>query len=133
MQGSVVIITINKDKPLADRLKVSIVDFRDVGLTTAFDCKLCKGTGAVFLPQLYADGRKYGGAIDTEPEFTSISDDSKYAYVTLQENNAVAIISLQGNGASLCTHACACSLMVCAPNCVVDPVVYVGRPALTEL
>lgn len=61
--------------------------------------QVCRGTGASFKTSLYADGRKYGGAVEAEPEFAAISDDSKFAYVTLQENNAVAVISLAGKGA----------------------------------
>lgn len=31
---------------------------------------------------------------DVEPEYVAVSDDSKYAYVTLQENNGIAVIDL---------------------------------------
>lgn len=35
-------------------------------------------------------------AQDVEPEYVAISDDSKYAYVTLQENNGIAEVDLEG-------------------------------------
>ena len=98
----------------AVKLRVNNVSFIGAGLTCAFDCDVCSGDGTNFVPELYADGRKYGGGIDTEPEFVAISDDSKTAYVTLQENNAVAVISLQGSGVCLsgcptCLQCSACS------------------------
>jgi hypothetical protein len=46
----------------------------------------------------YAGARIFGPgatvAQDLEPEFVAITDDSKYAYVTLQENNGVAVVDL---------------------------------------
>ncbi|WP_209406354.1 choice-of-anchor I family protein [Pseudozobellia sp. WGM2] len=33
---------------------------------------------------------------DIEPEYVAVSTDSKYAYVTLQENNGIAVVDLQG-------------------------------------
>lgn len=35
---------------------------------------------------------------DVEPEYVAVSDDSKYAYVTLQENNGIAVVDLPGHG-----------------------------------
>ncbi|WP_298503670.1 choice-of-anchor I family protein [uncultured Maribacter sp.] len=32
---------------------------------------------------------------DVEPEYIAVSDDSKYAYVTLQENNGITVVNLQ--------------------------------------
>ena len=32
-----------------------------------------------------------------EPEYISVSDDSKRAHVTLQENNAIATVNLENN------------------------------------
>lgn len=34
-------------------------------------------------------------AQDVEPEYVAISDDSRYAYVTLQENNGIAVVDLK--------------------------------------
>jgi 3-phytase len=39
-------------------------------------------------------GPKANAAQDFEPEYPTVSDDSKTAYVTLQENNAIAVIDL---------------------------------------
>jgi len=36
-------------------------------------------------------------AQDVEPEFIAVSDDSRFAYVTLQENNGVAVVDLTTN------------------------------------
>lgn len=95
VQGSLIIITVDRSAG-DDELPLSIQNahFRDLGLDEAFSCAVCRGTGAVFLPQLYADGREFGGAVDVEPEFVAVSDDGATAYVMLQENNAVAIVDV---------------------------------------
>ena len=98
LQGSVIIISVDGS---GDEYSFTTrnVNFRDTGLTADFDCALCRGDGAVFLPELYTDGQLFGGAVDAEPEFIAVSDDGLTAWVTLQENNAIAIISLAGDGA----------------------------------
>ncbi len=77
--GSISIIDISKKKLAATTLDFSAFDIRKDALTY---------TGArVF-------GPKASVAQDLEPEFITISDDSNYAWVTLQENNAIATVDL---------------------------------------
>lgn len=77
--GSVSIIDLS-----ARKLKATVVDF------SAFNDR----KNAL----IYAGARVYGPnatvAQDLEPEYIAISNDSEYAYVTLQENNAIATIDL---------------------------------------
>jgi hypothetical protein len=77
--GSVSIIDLS-----ARKLKATVVDF------SAFNDR----KNAL----IYAGARVYGPnatvAQDLEPEYIVISNDSEYAYVTLQENNAIATIDL---------------------------------------
>jgi DNA-binding beta-propeller fold protein YncE len=77
--GSISIIDISKKKLTAKTIDFSAFDIRKDALTY---------TGArVFGPNATV-------AQDLEPEFITISNDSNYAWVTLQENNAIATIDL---------------------------------------
>jgi hypothetical protein len=77
--GSISIIDISKKKLTATTIDFSAFDVRKDALTY---------TGArVFGPNATV-------AQDLEPEFITISNDSNYAWVTLQENNAIATIDL---------------------------------------
>jgi hypothetical protein len=77
--GSISIIDISKKKLTATTLDFSAFNIRKDALTY---------TGArVFGPNATV-------AQDLEPEFITISNDSNYAWVTLQENNAIATIDL---------------------------------------
>jgi len=77
--GSISIIDISKKKLTATTIDFSAFDIRKDALTY---------TGArVFGPNATV-------AQDLEPEFITISNDSNYAWVTLQENNAIATIDL---------------------------------------
>jgi 2',3'-cyclic-nucleotide 2'-phosphodiesterase/3'-nucleotidase/5'-nucleotidase len=46
-------------------------------------------------PSVRVYGPSASVAQDFEPEFITISADSRYAYVTLQENNAIAVVSIR--------------------------------------
>jgi YVTN family beta-propeller protein len=94
------IVTANEGEPSADYKtdpegSVSIIDMQnDYSIKT-----LTFGAFAGSLPQLAAEGFRIFGpgasfAQDIEPEYVAISDDSKKAYVTLQENNGIAEIDL---------------------------------------
>jgi len=73
--GSVSIVTVH---PLKPNPKVKTVDFSNVTLP----------------PGVRVFGPGATPAQDLEPEYVAISKDNKTAYVTLQENNAVAVIDL---------------------------------------
>lgn len=87
-EGSIAIIDINNGIPAT---QANILGF------TAFN------KGAARAEELPAKVRIYGGAFsappstvaqDLEPEYVSFSDDSKWAYISLQENNAIAVVDL---------------------------------------
>lgn len=82
-EGSISIINISNGSPADTAVQVKFTDF-NVG-----------GTRASELPSTVRIGRP-GATVaqDLEPEYVSISADSKTAYVTLQENNAVAEVDL---------------------------------------
>lgn len=73
---------------------VSIIDTRNFNVTT-LDFTRFNG----ITNQLKKNGYRVFGqdadlAEDTEPEYIAVSDDSRYAWVTLQENNGIARINL---------------------------------------
>lgn len=82
-EGSISIINITSGSPADTAVQVKFTDF-NVG-----------GTRASELPATVRIGRP-GATVaqDLEPEYVSITADSKTAYVTLQENNAVAEVDL---------------------------------------
>lgn len=46
--------------------------------------------------QIVSMGSKADAITDLEPEYISLSSDGKYAYVSLQENNAIATLDIEG-------------------------------------
>ena len=82
-EGSISIINISNGLPGDTAVQVKFTDF-NVG-----------GTRASELPSTVRIGRP-GATVtqDLEPEYVAITADSKTAYVTLQENNAVAEVDL---------------------------------------
>lgn len=83
-EGSVAIIDITNNTPASSATIVGFSDF-NVGGTRAAelsaDIKI-NGPGATV-------------AQDLEPEYIAVSADSQFAYVSLQENNAMAVIDIQ--------------------------------------
>lgn len=94
------LVTANEGEPNDDYTvdpngSVSIIDLTDNSVVT-LDFTAFNAMEA----SLKAEGfRVYGPgatlAQDVEPEYVTISDDSKFAWVSLQENNAIAKIDLQ--------------------------------------
>jgi len=82
-EGSVSIVNIRNGVPADTAVQIGFADF-NVG-----------GNRASELPATVRIGRP-GATVaqDLEPEFVAISADSKTAYITLQENNAVAEVDL---------------------------------------
>jgi hypothetical protein len=80
-EGSVSIIDLSEGLQSLDATKVRTADF------SAFN-------NAVLDPSIRIFGPGATVAQDLEPEFITISNDSKTAWVTLQENNAIAIVDL---------------------------------------
>lgn len=82
-EGSVSIINIGDNAQLATVAEATFTDFNVDGVRAS---------------ELPAGVRVYGPnatvAQDLEPEYVAISDDSTTAFVTLQENNAVAIVDI---------------------------------------
>mgnify|MGYP002780141449 CR=1 FL=1 len=76
---------------------VSIIDVSNPASPTARTATFTSFNGQ--LAQLRSQGVRIFGpnatvAQDLEPEYVAVSDDSRTAYVTLQENNAIAVVDL---------------------------------------
>ena len=93
------IISANEGEPSNDYLNdpegsVSIVKVSDYSVTTlnfaSFESQLATLASKGF--RIFGPGKNF--VKDIEPEYVTVSDDSKTAYVTLQENNAIAEIDL---------------------------------------
>ena len=73
---------------------VSVIDFNDTNVTnvatadfSGFDAATLRAAGVRIFPNKTV-------AEDVEPEYIAVSDDSTTAFVTLQENNAVAVVDI---------------------------------------
>lgn len=93
------IISVNEGEPSNDYLNdpegsISIIKVSDYSVTTlnfaSFENQLTSLTSKGF--RIFGPGKNF--VKDIEPEYVTVSDDSKTAYVTLQENNAIAEIDL---------------------------------------
>lgn len=85
-EGTISIIPILNGTPLA--AQAVTLDFKEFNVGAARHSEL---------PRDIRIGRP-GATVaqDLEPEYVAISDDSKTAFVTLQENNAIAVVDLEG-------------------------------------
>ena len=93
------IISANEGEPSDDYLNdpegsVSIIKVADYSVVTlnfaSFESQLASLTAKGF--RIFGPGKNF--IKDIEPEYITVSDDSKTAYVTLQENNAIAEIDI---------------------------------------
>ena len=93
------ILSANEGEPSADYLNdpegsVSIIKVSDYSVKTinfsAFESQLSTLSSKGF--RIFGPGKNFNK--DIEPEYITISDDNKTAYVTLQENNAIAEIDI---------------------------------------
>ncbi|MFZ4104236.1 MAG: choice-of-anchor I family protein [Sediminibacterium sp.] len=93
------IISANEGEPSNDYLNdpegsVSIIKVADYSVTTlnfaSFESQLASLASKGF--RIFGPGKNF--VKDIEPEYVTVSDDSRTAYVTLQENNAIAEIDL---------------------------------------
>ena len=93
------ILTANEGEPSDDYLNdpegsISIIKVSDYSVITlnfaSFESQLASLTAKGF--RIFGPGKNF--VKDIEPEYITISDDSKTAYVTLQENNAIAEVDI---------------------------------------
>lgn len=80
---------LSDDYPDDPEGSVSIIDLRDFSVTTAnFDSVSIPDNVRLFGPNANNPSQ------NLEPEFVTVSQDSQKAYVTLQENNAIAVVDI---------------------------------------
>lgn len=80
-EGSVSIVSLRRRWPLVRQRDVRTADF-------------VAWNGAVLDPSIRVKGPGASAAQDFEPEYIAVSADSRTAWVTLQENNALAVIDV---------------------------------------
>ncbi|AYN66709.1 alkaline phosphatase [Euzebyella marina] len=82
----------NDDYTVDPEGSITVIDLKKKEIGTLFFTNFTKeGIGNDF--RVFGPGANL--AQDIEPEYVAISDDSKYAYVTLQENNGMAVVDLK--------------------------------------
>ena len=80
-EGSISILKLTADIKKLDQSSVKVADFK------AFNQKKLDPSVRIF-------GKNASPAQDFEPEYITVSDNSKTAWVSLQENNALAVVSI---------------------------------------
>ena len=91
------IISANEGEPNADYSvdpegSISVVDVQKNEVNTMF---FTSYSAASIGNDFRVFGPSASIAQDVEPEYVAVSDDSKFAYVTLQENNGIAVVDLK--------------------------------------
>jgi len=82
----------NDDYTLDPEGSITIIDIAYNKTKTIFFTSFSAATsGSDF--RVFGPGASFSQ--DVEPEYVAVSEDSKYAYVTLQENNGIAIVDLK--------------------------------------
>ena len=90
------IISANEGEPNDDYTvdpegSISIIDIQDNEINTLFFTSF---NAAAIGNDFRVFGPSANIAQNVEPEYVAVSEDSKYAYVTLQENNGIAVVDL---------------------------------------
>ncbi|MFC4097388.1 choice-of-anchor I family protein [Euzebyella saccharophila] len=82
----------NDDYTVDPEGSISVIDLKKNEVATLYFANFSQeGIGNDF--RVFGPGASF--AQDVEPEFVAISDDSRYAYITLQENNGIAVVDLK--------------------------------------
>lgn len=94
------VLTANEGEPSGDYLNdpegsISVIDISGgIASATVMTADFSAFNGAVLDASIRIFGPNASVAQDLEPEYIAISDDSQTAYVTCQENNALAIVDI---------------------------------------
>ncbi|MBU2947004.1 choice-of-anchor I family protein [Zobellia uliginosa] len=81
----------NDDYTVDPEGSISVIDVENNEVNTLF---FTNYNGQVIGNDFRVFGPNASVAQDIEPEYVAISDDSKYAYISLQENNGMAVVDL---------------------------------------
>jgi 2',3'-cyclic-nucleotide 2'-phosphodiesterase/3'-nucleotidase/5'-nucleotidase len=84
----------NDDYSIDPEGSISIIDMRDFSVRTITFSHLNSQKDALIKKGIRIFGPNATVAQDLEPEYIATSDDSRFAWVTLQENNAIAKIDI---------------------------------------
>ncbi len=94
------VLVANEGEPSSDYLidplgSVSIIDIRrGVHRATVTTADFTAYDDEILDPSIRIFGPNATVSTDLEPEYITVSDDAKFAYVTLQENNALGVLNL---------------------------------------
>ncbi len=85
----------NSDYTIDPEGSVSIIDVKSFSVKTLFFAKFESQKAALIANCFRVYGKNANLARDVEPEYITVCDNSRKAWVTLQENNAIAEIDIQ--------------------------------------